>query len=167
MTTLQIIRDRREQLPYEFAGYDCTVTPGTLRTGDYGLVGHEGLVSVERKSLDDLAGCCTTSRDRWERELARGADMECFVVVVESDPASVLKHRYRSKLNPNSLLQSTLAWQLRYGVHFLWAGSRAAGEYMTHGVLAKWGRESERKALDMSNGVIILEDSRYPVTKEN
>lgn len=139
--TLQIVTDSREQRPYTFAGFDCTVSRGTIRTGDYSLRGYEGLVAVERKSLDDLAGCCTTSRERFERELARGADMDCFTVVVESDPATVLKHRYRSKLNPHSLLQSVITWQMRYGTPFIWAGNRDAAEYQVFWLLQKWDRE--------------------------
>jgi len=154
---LQILADTRERLPYSFAGFDCQVSRRTIRTGDYSLVGHEGFVAVERKSLDDLAGGCTTSRERFERELARGADMNCFAVVVESDPATVLKHRYRSKLNPQSLLQSVITWQMQYGTPFVWAGSRNAAEYMTHGLLSKWIREREVSAVRPAMSIIERE----------
>lgn len=82
---------------------------------------------VERKSLDDLAGCCTHERERFEAELGRLASLGPgrAVVVVEAGIGDVAAHSYKSKLRPRALVASTIAWQQRYAVGFLWADGRA------------------------------------------
>ena len=66
---LPVIVDSREQVPYLFKYYDAAVTVQGLPTGDYSLAGYEGRVAVERKELDDLVGCLTVGRERFEKEL--------------------------------------------------------------------------------------------------
>ena len=46
------ICDSREQLPLDLA--PLKTVRGTLTTGDYSILGMENIVSLERKSLDDL-----------------------------------------------------------------------------------------------------------------
>ena len=60
------IIDTREQQPLAL---ELDTVPGTLATGDYSVHGLEDLLTVERKSLDDLLGCMTSGRPRFEREL--------------------------------------------------------------------------------------------------
>lgn len=114
-------------------------------TGDYSLAGYEGRVALERKSLDDLIGCLTTGRDRFERELARAKELDFFAVIVEASMEDVAKGRYRSKLPPHAALQSIMAFQVRYGVNFIWAGNRAGGEYTAYWTLEKYQREKEAR----------------------
>ncbi|MFZ5427193.1 MAG: ERCC4 domain-containing protein [Thermodesulfobacteriota bacterium] len=142
---LRVVVDTREQRPFAFnhAQYAAEVTTGTLRTGDYSLAGLEHCVAVERKSLDDLIGCLTVGRDRFERELDRARSLECFAVVIEATLDDVARHRYTSRMSPHSALQSILAFQVRYGVPFVWAGSRGGGEYVTYWTLEKFRRERE------------------------
>jgi DNA excision repair protein ERCC-4 len=61
--------DSREQRPFTFDAWPTA--PATLAAGDYSIVGLEEHVAIERKSLDDLAGCCGRDRDRFKRELHR------------------------------------------------------------------------------------------------
>ena len=69
---LAIVVDTREQAPYGFARFPAVeIVRAGLPTGDYSLTGHEVRAAIERKSLDDLLGCLTGGRDRFERELAR------------------------------------------------------------------------------------------------
>src|SRR5258708_14556065 len=42
-----------------------------LYCGDYSLAGAEWSAGIERKSIEDLVGCCMGERDRWERSLLR------------------------------------------------------------------------------------------------
>ncbi len=79
---LSIVYDTREQRPYDFACFGTEVERGTLATGDYSLTGHEQRAAIERKSLDDLVGCLTVGRARFERELDRGRTLNLFAVVV-------------------------------------------------------------------------------------
>lgn len=143
-TPLKIVVDTREQQPYTFTEYSevQSIRHG-LKTGDYSLAGYEDRVALERKSLDDLIGCLTTGRNRFERELERAKALDYFAVVVEASLEDVRQGMYRSKLNPHAALQSIITFQVRYGTTFIWAGSRAGGEYMAHGLLEKFRREKE------------------------
>ena len=49
------IVDTREKLPLDLA--TLKTVNQSLMTGDYSVVGLENIVTVERKSLDDLLGC--------------------------------------------------------------------------------------------------------------
>ena len=66
---LTAISDSREQAPYDFS--PMATKRATLATGDYSIRGLEDLVCLERKALDDLTGCITHDRERFERELQR------------------------------------------------------------------------------------------------
>jgi hypothetical protein len=115
-----------------------------LDTGDYSLAGLTDRVAVERKSLPDLVGCLSQSRERFERELHRAAALDAFAVVVEAAWADLAAGKYRSHMNPHSACQSVLAFTCRYRVPFLFAGSRSGAEYATWGFLRQY-LESARK----------------------
>lgn len=139
--------DSREQAPFTFTGprYEgTTTTTGTLQSGDYSLNKLESLVSVERKSLQDLVMCLGRERERFEREMQRAAAYDSFLVVVEASFGDLATHQYRSQLNAHSACQSVLAFTARYRVPFLFAGSRTAAEYATWGFLRQY-LESARK----------------------
>ena len=138
-----VIIDSREQNPFSFEGRDCEVMTGALATGDYSLQGLEDKIAIERKSLDDLVGCLTgDNRARFERELARGRGLDFFAVVIEAGFQELTAKQYRSGMNPHSAAQSILAFQVRYGTPFFWAGSRKAAEYTTYWLLSKYLREA-------------------------
>ena len=147
-----IVTDSREQLPYTFTRFDVQVVRGTLETGDYSLAGLEHLVAIERKSIDDLVQCLTTSRARFERELVRLRPYQLKAVIVESTLQDVARGRYRSRMEPQAALQSVIAFQVRHCVPFVWAGNRAGGEYYTHGLLAKMAREIEKQHAFLTKG---------------
>jgi DNA excision repair protein ERCC-4 len=143
---MKILVDTREHLPYTFERFEgVQVVRGTLETGDYSLVGLEHLACIERKSIDDLLGCLTSGRARFERELARMRPYQLKAVVVECSLRDISRGNYRSQMNPEAALQSVIAFQVRYSVPFVWAGNRAGGEYLTHGLLAKMAREITRQ----------------------
>jgi ERCC4-type nuclease len=142
---LAVVVDTREQAPYAFERFPVEIVRAGLPTGDYSLAGHESRAAVERKSLDDLVGCLTVGRDRFERELERARSLACFCVVVETSMEDVARHRYTSRMDPHAVLQSILAFQVRYCVPFVWAGSRRGGEYVTFWILQKFQREHEAR----------------------
>ena len=89
---MRVIVDSREQAPFPFRGprYEgVTVEVGTLSVGDYSLAGLADKVAVERKELSDLVACLGRERERFERELARGAALDAFCVVVEASWADL------------------------------------------------------------------------------
>ena len=143
---MRVIVDSREQTPFTFARWpDVEIIRAGLPTGDYSLPGLEGCVALERKSLDDLVGCLTTGRERFERELARAAGLDVFAVIVEASMEDMARGRYRSKMKPHAALQSVLAFQVRYRAPFLWAGSREGAEYACYSMLEKYRREIEER----------------------
>ena len=122
-----VIVDTREQTPFTFP--DMRTERGTLQSGDYSLKGFEEHVAIERKSLADLVGCCTTGRDRFKHELHRLRGFYLSAVIIEASVAQVMGHGYRSRIAPESVLGSCCSWQIRYGVSFIWAGETCASRY--------------------------------------
>ena len=137
---MTILVDSREQRPFNFEHerYDVQIQPGTLTVGDYSLAGLQDKVAVERKSLPDLVQCLGRERERFERELLRGAALDAFAVVVEGSWSDLANGNFRSQINPHAACQSVLAFMARYRLPFLFAGSRPAAEYVTWGFLRQY-----------------------------
>ena len=150
-----IIVDTREQLPYDFQGYaDTEVIRAGLPVGDYSIPGAEHLAAIERKSLDDLISCLMgKARDRFERELTRLRPYHVAAVVVESSWEDIARGRYTSNMHPQAALQSIIALQVRYGVPFMMCGSREGGQYVCHGLLAKYHREIMKQSEAMEKSL--------------
>lgn len=142
---MKIAVDNREQLAYSFQGYDCTTEAATLNVGDYSVLGFLDKIACERKSLDDLLGCLTAGRERFEKELARARSLDRFCVLVEASFEDLAKGLYRSAMKPHSACQSIIAWQIRYGTPFVFAGSRKASEYYCFSFLQKYVHEIEQR----------------------
>ncbi len=138
-----ILVDTREQLPFAFQDFPGIETARVaLPVGDYSLPGFEDRVAIERKGLDDLVACLKNpNRDRFERELNRAKSYELFAVVIEANVDDVRKCRYRSAMKPASVMQSVFAFQVRYRIPFMFAGSRANAQEITHSLLSKYARE--------------------------
>lgn len=140
--SIVIVADSREQKPLDFTRWtDVTVEVGTLTTGDYALKTLETRAACERKNLDDLVGSLSTGRERFEAELTRARGFDLFVIVAECSMQDVAEHKYRSRMTPESVLQSLFAYQCRYGVPTIWAGSREGAAYVVRSILAKYLRE--------------------------
>ena len=156
---LHIVVDSREQRPFQFAGASVyegtTVETGTLVTGDYSIRGLENAVACERKSLSDLVGCLSGSRERFERELERARGLEAFAVIVEAPWEALAKGQYKSQLNPHSACQSVAAFMARMGIPFWFCGSRAAAEYCCWSYLKQhvMGRMKELRAVEQALGL--------------
>ncbi len=142
-----IICDTREQLPFTFSKWpDIQVQRATLSAGDYSLAGFEDRVSIERKSIDDLVSCLMgKERSRFERELARARRYELFTVVVEAGLQDMSNGHYKSNMKPHAALQTATAFYVRYGVPFMFCGSREGTEYMTYSLLSKFLYEIEKR----------------------
>lgn len=90
---MKLICDSREQRPYQF---ETASEVGTLACGDYSIHGLEDHVAIERKTLDDLIGCLTHDRDRFESELHKGKALDYFALVIEASLSDLADGRYRS-----------------------------------------------------------------------
>jgi len=143
---MRIIADTREQRVFTFAKYEAEVERAALPTADYSLPGFEDRVGIERKELGDLVSCLMgANRERFERELRRLSAYELKAVVIEAPMRDVADGVYRSEMKPHAVLQSFLAFQVRYAVPFLFCGDRAGAEYTTFWLLAKYAREIEER----------------------
>lgn len=117
-----IIRiDSREQRPYKF---DRPVSTGAMAVGDYSLCNLEDQIAIERKTIDDLIGCLTKDRERFERELHKGKALEYFCLVIEA--------------SPKSMIQSLIAFSIRYRLPIWFAGNRRQAERLTESLLEKF-----------------------------
>lgn len=112
-----IVIDSREQTPLIFTR--PTVTAG-LYAGDYSVVGLENIFCVERKSLDDLAGCCGKDRDRFEHELRRVAGCYYRRLLIIGTRKAVEDHCYKSKINPASMLATVDCYEARFCLPVVW-----------------------------------------------
>jgi DNA excision repair protein ERCC-4 len=138
---LPIIIDTREQTPFLFAGYPVSIRRDGLEAGDYSVSGFERRIALERKSLDDLLGCLTHDRERFERELARMRGYDVAMVVVESPLIALRQHRYKSRMDPEAAEQSWKAMMQRFMVPFHFAADRADAELFTFDMLRHYGRD--------------------------
>lgn len=133
IASLTAIIDTREQLPLDLKwrnGQQLAAIRGTLKTGDYSLTGFEEIISIERKSLGDLMGCISASRERFERELDRMLAFPVRAVVVEASWSDLEAGDYRARVHPNAAIGSVLSWISR-GIPFILAGNRIrASEYV-------------------------------------
>ncbi len=138
--------DTREPDPAPWENYFSLPTVRTcLPTGDYSLDGFQSWVSIERKTLDDLIGCLTVSRERFTRELERAASILHFYVVVEARYSDLLQGNYRSQMNPRSAWESVVALQHRYAIPFLFAGSQEVAATLCESILLRFWRDHQSR----------------------
>lgn len=139
---MKLICDTREQKSYTFQT-SCDV--GTLQVGDYSICGLENHISIERKTIDDLIGCLTTDRERFERELHRGRALDYFALIIEASLSDLANGNYRSKMLPKSAVQSLLAFSIRYRLPVWFCENRAYGQRVTESLLLKFAKEIQKK----------------------
>jgi DNA excision repair protein ERCC-4 len=164
-TPFTILIDTREQRNYAFVSPFATIAAGTktvrrphavrtlrgtLRSGDYSLVGFESRVAVERKSKEDLFNTLGQGRDRFEREIARLNEMEFAAVVVEAEWAEIFADPpARSMLLPKTILASVAAWQQRFPrVHWWFVPGRDVGEAVTLKILDRFWRDVQAEGAE-------------------
>lgn len=134
-----IVVDTREQKPYEF---ETPFVRATLPSGDYSIRGLETRVAIERKRPTELFHCFGADRDRFRREYERLSSYDYAAVVVEGDIESCATQRDpRSVVSPAVVINSLIAWEMRYGVRFHFAGDRLLAQTLTYRILQKFFRK--------------------------
>jgi len=121
-----IIIDTREQAEYSFDPQLAATVRRALPAGDYSVVGLEGAMAVERKSLDDFVSTVIHARQRFRREISKLAGYRAACVVVEANLLDILLGRYRGEAHPKAVLGSTLSILLDYGIPVYFCGTRPA-----------------------------------------
>lgn len=136
----EIIVDTREQRPFSFAGIRHRsgrlivprIVKTTLKSGDYSIVGFENQIAIERKSISDLFSSVGSSRERFVKELRRLSAFRFAAIVVEADYGEIANDPPPyTKMSPDSVINSLLAWQVRYGVHVVPMPDRRRAEEAT------------------------------------
>jgi DNA excision repair protein ERCC-4 len=146
-----IIIDTREQEPLTF--HRLPSMPGSLFTGDYSLAGAEHLFSIERKSIQDLVGCCASSnRERFERELHRLRGYRFKRLLIVGTRAEIEQHRYASNMRPACVLASLCAIEIRYDVAVVWSPTPDAAALQVESWVCWFARELLKATASLTLG---------------
>ncbi len=151
-----IIQDTREQTPLDLRATGANVVVQGLPTGDYSLVGYEGLIAVERKELHDLYACIGRERERFERELVRLEEIArkpngYACVVIEATMQEVAAGLDISLISGKAAIGSCLSWSLKHGVPFHFCGDRRHAASATAKLLEKWFDSRIKPGLEASD----------------
>jgi hypothetical protein len=83
--------------------------------------------------------CVGPERERFLDCCHRLRDYELRAVVVEAAVDDVLAHTYRSQMNPQSVIGTSIAIWTDYGVPTVWAGMPVAPQPSSRGSLGGFG----------------------------
>jgi ERCC4-type nuclease len=138
MVTIEILRDNREQKPWEFDNFDVKTKDVTLETGDYSLAtlcDHDEELdtyypeyAIERKSGDDFISSITQNRKRFENEIKRASEWDSPLLVLIEEPKEAT--RYSSHfidyfdIDRSQVFGTVEKWERYYNVKFNFAGTR-------------------------------------------
>lgn len=110
-----IVTDTREQTPLTFTRLASVWD--TLHTGDYSVRGLENEFAVERKTLNDLASCCSgENRQRFFRELHRLRGFRFKRLLVIGEAWEIPAKRYGSSISPKAVLSTLAVIEARFDV---------------------------------------------------
>ena len=108
-------------------------------------------VDIKRKmDLDELAQCYCNGRKRFEREFERAqtAGAKIYLLVENATWEDAYMGNYRSKMSPQALIASILAWLSRYRCQVIFCRQRTSGR-LIYDILYREAREYlERTMLD-------------------
>jgi ERCC4-type nuclease len=136
-----IIVDSREKEPFRFRA--SATLAGTevakLDAGDYAIKDMEDLISIERKqSVTELAGNFGRNRDRFEREMERMQSTKFRYVIVEDHWSSLNGKLVKySKMSAKAVFESITTFELKYGIHFIFAGNKKQAQAITRSLLIR------------------------------
>ena len=149
-TTPPIITDNREKTPLVF---NCPSVKACLYSGEYSFVGAEQLFAVDRKSLDDLAASCASSRrEVFEHELLRLRGYRFRRLLITATEEDVHAHNYRSNMSPNALLGSVLTFEVRYDIPLVWEPDVGVAAQLVERWAQRFAREAVKGSYRISEG---------------
>lgn len=88
-------------------------------------------VVVERKmNLDELAGCFTKGRKRFQKEFERAQEhgAKIYLLIENASWENLLNGRYRSRFNQNAFKASITAYMARYNAQVIMCKSETSGK---------------------------------------
>lgn len=138
MVFLNILRDNREQKPWDFDRLPVNTQDVTISTGDYTLVEfcdhdeeqdtYNPNYSIERKAGNDLVNSITHNSDRFLREIKRTNDWDSKLrVLIEEPKRTISRNRSFMRYNdmsPSQVLGIIDKWERNYNVSFEFVGTR-------------------------------------------
>jgi hypothetical protein len=175
-----VLVDQMEKCPFTFQGLrhdaDRQRRPMAVQTrvvslgashADYQILGFEGQCAIERKSLEDAQQTFLSHgerRERFERELAFLASIECAAIVIECTRGelygSVEARGRRSEADLARSLQRTVAaWEQDYRVPFVFCDSRRLAEVECFRRLQRFHRkhtEESTRVVEQSDVTAII-----------
>lgn len=104
-------------------------------------------VCVERKlGLDELAHCYCQDRKRFEREFERAkqAGAKVYLLIENGSWEDAYGGKYRSRMNPDSLVASIQAWLARYNCQIIFCREQTTGR-LIHDILYRELKEALEK----------------------
>ena len=144
LESFTILVDSREQDTAKYHDrlkkFGCPVIKTKLDFGDYSaqVTLPSGVpytladkVAIERKmSLDELANCYTTGRDRFKREFerAQAKDAKIYLLVEQATWEKSYAGVYRSHMKPTAMVASMTTWMTRYGSPILMCNAATSGQ---------------------------------------
>lgn len=149
---LTILSDKREQVNNHILSYfqskNIPYVERSMSVGDYSaMLGDMTLekdITVERKAnLDEICSNMTADRDRFEREFlrAKAGGTKVFLLIENATWSDIFLHNYQSKLKPQSLIATLLAWQIRYNITIIFCKASETAQII-YGILYYAAREA-------------------------
>lgn len=149
LRSMEILVDTREQptkrAMKRYERFGCPHRRCTLSYGDYTYNAMlpdgryiydvsetvEPACVIERKmSLDELAACFCSGRDRFIREFQRAAerDARVFMIVENANWENLLNGKYRTKMNAKAFVASLIAFMIRFNMGIIFCKEETAGD---------------------------------------
>lgn len=98
----------------DYGDYSCEIAKP-----DGEIASAAGKIAIERKmNLDEVCMCFTSGRERFEREFRRAKEdgAKMYLLVENATIDEALSGFYRSRMKPDALVASILAWCARYNL---------------------------------------------------
>jgi len=139
LKTMTILVDTREQptdrSKRRLASFGCPYERCKLEFGDYSVkcdrLDLSSKVAIERKmDFSELALCYGVGRPRFTREFerAREAGAKLYILVENASWEKAYAGQYRSRMTPQALIASILAWLTRYNCQALFCKESTSGK---------------------------------------
>lgn len=118
----------RRKLEYGDYTYTAQKPDGTwLYEGDVKV--YPNIVIERKMNLDELAGCFTHDRERFEREFERAKKHNSKIILLVEDATweNLLNGRYRSKFAAKAFAASITTYIARYGITLVFCKAETSG----------------------------------------
>lgn len=126
-----VLVDTREQRPFRFERFSNWIEgerSATLPVADYSVEGMEGVLALERKSLEDLVATLTANRARFFTMCEKLQDYRWRAIIVEGSYEDV-KSPYPSSFtdaHPNGISGSLDALEAKFGIPVIYTSRHRA-----------------------------------------